>query len=852
LKRIQQALAGLQTKLNQLDKTKIAPLKDFIKDLADAQKQLKTTSLDNYVNSLDDLRKQFTKLGVETKRLDDLGKAFDNLRAAKAKKEVSDLSKELEKARETLQKLRTANQDQRYGLIQIGAGQFRDIGRARNELVRINTELKTQNDLTKQNRNELIKFRSDLANSKELYSQIRLFDGLPTLGTLKNNLDYNVNRAKEFAQQLANAKDQVTQSKSALGDLRREFSALSKGNVLKFGIADTDGNASAVRKTIADIQQANQELVRQKAILDILKNTKNPLQDLFGERLNQVKGNIQGVNQELSQQKLRMQELELDRKRALQLTQDELNQIRLLTGDRALSQATIKLDKQSLDDAKKSLLDLRNQIANVKGRDLSSFLDPIRQQQTEVDKAKIAYENLRIAAKQAAIEARSAALLDANSLQANYQLIQRNRKAVVEATKKTNESKSAIRALKNEISLIRPNGIEAINKALIEQRRVINEDKNTLADYKQQIADLKGQQSLAKSFKLDSQSLQLAEFNRLNGEIKASRANILGLTKDLRDATVAASTFANTDYLQASNNLKLAKQNLANLKQALPEITGLRFYQDQLQALKQPIANAQAQVRNLRLEMQKVGQVQFDGAFRSLMAFNKSPIATSKTFGNINSFDDYTKSAKTYRQAILDTQNAIRNLKEELRKDTLEFKIGSGEGSLKSLRDELFRLKQNALDTKNLQILPVQKNIRDAQQQLREFNQQMQVGFLDARKAVLGTDWSIRDLNQRIRNVRADVQAITPNFNQAFRDEGVVNLLDKTNQLKKAVVDLQKSSVGTRPLTGANQANLVSIESSLNALKSLQTAYDNLGGKYQKGTTQANAFLEFAQATESY
>ena len=97
-------------------------------------------------------------------------------------------------------------------------------------------------------------------------------------------------------------------------------------------------------------------------------------------------------------------------------------------------------------------------------------------------------------------------------------------------------------------------------------------------------------------------------------------------------------------------------------------------------------------------------------------------------------------------------------------------------------------------------------------------------------------DQSVRVLSDSIRNTRLEMQkAGTVNFNQAFRDEGVVNLLDRMNQVKKSIVDIQKVSAGQQKpvLNEADLASVGKISKLMSAVTQLGTAYSNLGGAYK-------------------
>lgn len=106
-------------------------------------------------------------------------------------------------------------------------------------------------------------------------------------------------------------------------------------------------------------------------------------------------------------------------------------------------------------------------------------------------------------------------------------------------------------------------------------------------------------------------------------------------------------------------------------------------------------------------------------------------------------------------------------------------------------------------------------------------------------------DQSIRSLSESIRATRLEMQRVgTVNFNQTFRDEGVVNLLDKMNQVKKSVVDIQKVSIGQqKPILSESDSKLIeNINKTISAVKQLNEAYAGLGGSYKKGTPQADTF----------
>jgi hypothetical protein len=79
LNRLQQALKALQNQLNQLDRTRLEPLSRDLEGVKRAAASLRTVNVQNFANSIDEVKKAFAGLRIGTANLDALKTAYQQL-----------------------------------------------------------------------------------------------------------------------------------------------------------------------------------------------------------------------------------------------------------------------------------------------------------------------------------------------------------------------------------------------------------------------------------------------------------------------------------------------------------------------------------------------------------------------------------------------------------------------------------------------------------------------------------------------------------------------------------------------------------------------------------------------------
>src|SRR5574343_322824 len=283
LNRLNRKLSELTGELKNLEKARITPLSDDLSEIKRASQELKNINLGNYAKNLQNIGEAFKRLGVDTKNIDRLLNAFNQLETENASKGVANLEKQLRNAKLQLEGVSASA---RNGILFVDKKNVFDLKQAQKSIKDVGANIIMNNRLIRDERNEIIRLKNELRNTGEVYQKELLGVGRLDLSGLSRQL-------KEQKSDLTLGQQAVKDYTGDLKFMRKELSNLRKVGKEISGakLADT---AKAIFTT--DIAKLTKSLEEQNSLLKIYKQNLKAIQDsnmrfrinsaesLFGER----------------------------------------------------------------------------------------------------------------------------------------------------------------------------------------------------------------------------------------------------------------------------------------------------------------------------------------------------------------------------------------------------------------------------------------------------------------------------------------------------------------------------------------------------------------------------------------